>query len=150
MDIVTLASIRNLGAYSLRHKGVLIVAPRREGKSSFLVRLAESSYLPPLIVTPNKAMQQVIQQTGTMRCLTPRECEGGMEDLCIDEIDFVWSSSSLCKTIPWNQVVCATTSRLDFDRIQGAVMCPGVYPEYDWIKHIVIVLPPRGLGRPND
>jgi hypothetical protein len=145
MRTITLETIENLHTYRLHTRGTLLCAPRRAGKSTFLVRLAESPYLPPTIITTNMMMRDCLRQIGTDRVMLPYNCRGTSGDLCIDEIDFIWSNGKLTKLIPWNRVVCATTSNLDFDRIQTLESAPQMFSEYSWIKHIAVVLPNKGL-----
>lgn len=135
----TIADLDELRTSYLLPEGTLICAPRRSGKTTALVHLVNTGWK-PTIVMPNVGMLKLIQDE-TERCVLASNCKNVEGYLCVDEMDCITSKPNLVTEIPWSQVLCATTSTLDFDRIQAACFNKGFYPEYDWIKHVLVVLP---------
>ena len=150
---ITSEAIPNIRDYTLREPNTLIVAPRRSGKTSFLIRQAEMENAhgtwPATIVVANHAMRKIakhkLAHNSLIECVLVNDAWKSRGPIYIDEIAWTWKAyrdpNPELPQFPWNRVVCATASELDFDKIQCACIQENIMPEYDWIKHIVIQLP---------
>lgn len=127
-----------LSNYKIHTHGTLICAPRRFGKTEYLRKITESYPLKATLVFPYKFMKDAHD---SIPGIIPNQCKGRDGYFCVDEIDLVWKEETLCKLIPWYRVICATTSILNFDHLQASVVCSGVFPARDWIRHVAVMYP---------
>jgi len=125
-------------------KGGLVVAPRRAGKSIFLKNLAKQLGK-ATILTLNHSMLYASKGDSNIDYIIPMWLPDHFRGkntenvLLIDNIEFIWDVEKYSSLVPWERVICATTSTLDFGWLKGFHYPDEIDEHIDWIKNIVIV-----------